>query len=482
MRGIDGATRLDRRACASGRCQSSTLTRILVLAAFAGACHDPPASAPQATLRSTPSAKPGRALTIATEAEVYVLERGSGALRIVDRTTFALLATLPVGASPTTLAVSPDRTRVYATVTGAVNDDTPGRVAEIDVGARSLAASIPVGDSPWGIVVTPDGRYAYVSDVGDHVIHVVHLGDRAVVQTIAHPSLDTPQGMALTPDGAYLYVANVAFLREPSAPQNVTVIRTSDNTVVETIDLSGQVAQFGPWDVTMMPDGRSAYTNDGDNGEHVFVINTDATASGVNSVTASIGLPSGMWGPRGMESGITPRGERVFAALMESDQVAVIDPTTNAIAHSISTGPGSAPWRSRLSPDGTLWISLRDAGTVLVVDAGTYAEITRISGLSRPADIVFVTPLGATEHVALLDRLIVSTYDAGYLHLGQARALRETLAQASRLMARDEVAAISVLSAFQRQVEGLMRHALPPAEGQKLIAEAGRLIETILAT
>ena len=142
-----------------------------------------------------------------------------------------------------------------------------------------------------------------------------------------------------------------------------------------------------------LPNGHRAYTNDGDNGEFVFAIDTRPSSPSFNQVTdvIPIGQPGdGINGPRGMESGATPLGVRVYSALAESGEVVVINPATNQVEARISTGL-FFPWRVRLNRSGTqLYVSLRDANEVLVFDTETNQEIARIPGFSRPADIAFV--------------------------------------------------------------------------------------------
>ncbi len=151
-------------------------------------------------------------------------------------------------------------------------------------------------------------------------------------------------------------------------------------------------------DVTTLPFGQKAYTSDGDDGEFVYEIDTDPSSLTFNQVTAAIRIGENQNGPRGMESGETPLGVRVYAALAESDEVVVIDPATNQIVARVPTGSGSEPRFVRLNPDGTqLWVSLHRADDVLVFETTNYTEIARIPGFDRPADIVFVPELVDTD-------------------------------------------------------------------------------------
>jgi len=272
------------------------------------------------------------------------------------------------------LAITPDGQFLYAPVSGF------DQIHVIEVATLSVVETIPTGDGPRGIVITPDGNFAYVSHRNENTVQVLDLSTNTFVQTISSPFFDTPRGIAITPDGSHVYVANVF--------SELTVIETASNTVVAEVDIP---APFGPWDVTTLPFGQKAYTGGGDNGEFVFEIDTDPSSLTFNQVTAAIRIGENQNGPRGMESGETPLGVRVYAALAESDEVVVIDPATNQIVARVPTGSGSEPRFVRLNPDGTqLWVSLHRDDEVLVFETTNYNEIARIPGFDRPADIVFV--------------------------------------------------------------------------------------------
>ena len=77
-------------------------------------------------------------------------------ISVIDVETRTVVATIPVGTNPITVAQSPDGRRLYVTDRG---DD---RVSVIDTIARAVVATIPTGERPVGIVVHPDGSRAYV--------------------------------------------------------------------------------------------------------------------------------------------------------------------------------------------------------------------------------------------------------------------------------------------------------------------------------
>jgi YVTN family beta-propeller protein len=70
-------------------------------------------------------------------------------------------------------------------------------------------------------------------------VSVIRTSDNTVVATVAVG--DNPLGVAVTPDGAFAYVTN-------AVSDNVSVIRTSDNTVVASVAVGD-----GPFGVAITP-------------------------------------------------------------------------------------------------------------------------------------------------------------------------------------------------------------------------------------
>jgi len=262
----------------------------------------------------------GLAATATAQELAFVVNRGNfwnpgTTVTVFDSTTFTELTTIEVGEFPTELAVTPDYAFLYVTVTG---EDA---VAVVSVADLTVVEKIPVPGGPLGIAIMPDGSHAYVTNRNDHTVSVIRLSDNTVVETITGPDptvsgddyfLDTPHGIAITPDGRYAYVANVSFDRDPGSYPSLTVISTADNMVVATPDCCGVALNFsatgwGPWDVTIVPDGKTAYTNSGDVGEELYAVDTDPESPTWNEMLAI--LPASATpesGPRGMESGEPP--------------------------------------------------------------------------------------------------------------------------------------------------------------------------------
>jgi YVTN family beta-propeller protein len=85
----------------------------------------------------------------------------------------------------------------------------------------------------------------YVANYEADTVSVIQTSDNTVVDTVSVG--DFPVGVSVTPDGSHVYVVNMN-------DDTVSVIRTSDNTVVDTV-YTGEV----PWGVAVSPDGSRVY-------------------------------------------------------------------------------------------------------------------------------------------------------------------------------------------------------------------------------
>jgi YVTN family beta-propeller protein len=105
-------------------------------------------------------------------------------------------------------------------------------------------------DSAFGVALTPDGRRAYVTHFGG-VVSVVDLVNRKLLHKIAVGT--HPQGISITSDGRRAYVAN-------NQSDNVSVIDTATDTVVDTIPVGRAPVAFGQFIGPIGPSGSSLPT------------------------------------------------------------------------------------------------------------------------------------------------------------------------------------------------------------------------------
>ena len=301
----------------------------------------------------------------------------------------AVVATVPVGSTPTRIVLSSDATRAYVTNQGA------NSVSVIDTASHAVAATIPVGASPSAIAVTPNGDWLYILTSGG-VVQVVDTVLRSVVANI--PTAGTAAGdIAITADGSKVYIA--------AGP--VTVVDTATNTVVETF--SG-----GSTGIELSPDGSRAYVTRMLTifGGGLDVIDTSSKAS---VAFVNLGVPG--------QLAIAPDGSRLYAAIeaqwvdtgygagfFPGRIVAVIDPRSNTQVASIDLGATGPNWTQQntpkavaITPDKRLvYIAVPRLAYVAVADVNTNS-VTATVPVVNPGALAANAPSGGPIVPFLID-------------------------------------------------------------------------------
>ena len=112
---------------------------------------------------------------------------------------------------------------------------------------NQLLATIPVGAQPRRVAITPDGRHAYVTleEVdADGILGGVVVIDTQTNTVSATITLGRPSGVVIAPDGQRAYVPNFDGSHGRGV---VSVIATDTNTVIESITVSGPGAARRAW-------------------------------------------------------------------------------------------------------------------------------------------------------------------------------------------------------------------------------------------
>jgi len=178
----------------------------------------------------------------------------------------------------------------------------------------NVTETLYVGSNPWGICSLPSGEYVYVTNRGDDNVSVIRTSDNTITATVNVG--DIPYGICSLPSGEYLYVTNCG-------SDNVSVIRTSDNTVTTTIPAGDR-----PVGICTLPSGEYLYVTNRDD-DNVSLIRTSD-----NTVVATVDV------------GITPyrictlpSGDYVYVTNWNSNTVSVIRTSDNSVVKTIDTFP-----------------------------------------------------------------------------------------------------------------------------------------------
>ena len=211
-------------------------------------------------------------------------------------------------------------------------------------------------------------------------------------------------GIAVSPDGTTLYVTS-------SVTDTLTVIRTSDFTVTDTIPMGP-----GPDNLAFTPDGTKAYVADQvDNA--VYVIDTA-------SVTVSVVIPV-PGGSLVRNICVAPNGQFAYASSTGSNIVTVIDTQTDTVIDTITVG--DSPRNISFTPDGAFaYVPNGTSNDVSVIRTSDHTVVDTIpTGQDNPNGVditpdgrfVYVTAI-FSDDVAVIrtsDNLVIDTISGGKL-------------------------------------------------------------------
>ena len=105
---------------------------------------------------------------------VFVSNERSGDVTVIDGGTDAVVASIPVGKRPRGIHGTPDRTRVFVTLSGsprrapgvdenrAPADKTADGLGVIDPVTRKLIDRWHVGSDPEQFAISKDGKFAFI--------------------------------------------------------------------------------------------------------------------------------------------------------------------------------------------------------------------------------------------------------------------------------------------------------------------------------
>lgn len=113
----------------------------------------------------------------------------------------------------------------------------PGAVWIINASSNAVVAKVPVGMHPAHVVVSPDGRVAYITNGGDNnSVSVIDTSVQHVVATFAVGQF--PHELRISPDGKQVWIANFK-------GGTVSVIDTASQKEIAQVPAGKWPAQVG---------------------------------------------------------------------------------------------------------------------------------------------------------------------------------------------------------------------------------------------
>jgi serine/threonine-protein kinase len=272
----------------------------------------------------------------------YIAHRAEGVVTVLDTTSNAVTATIPIPAGPPQFVTfSPDGRVAYVTIYNA--DYTYNAVAFVETSSNTVTATVEVGLRPFAPSTSPDGALLYVPLHDEGRVEVL---DTATAEEVdSYEVVANPHWIALNEDGTIGYTAN------------------HESGVVSVLDLTdgGRV-------ITTVPVGQAPHSIEvSPDGTRVSVVNFESSTVSVidtatNAVVATIPV-----GERPQDLTYAPDGQHFYTANVDGDTVSVVDTATNQVTATIPTGDG--PTSISVTPDGRrAYVTNLNDATVRILD------------------------------------------------------------------------------------------------------------------
>ncbi|MEM7023637.1 MAG: beta-propeller fold lactonase family protein [Pseudomonadota bacterium] len=257
----------------------------------------------------------------APERYVFVPNRGSADVAVIDTQTDTVLTRIAVGRVPHQVAVSDVTGQMIASNTA---DDT---ISIIDLSTLE-ATTLPLDHEPEHMELDPSGRLLAVGNIAAGTVSLVALDAPREIARV--DGLFSPHNLTFSPDGSRLYVANLG-------ADHVSVVD------VAKAQVTGEIRVAEPLAVASAEQ------------------QADEEFQGIINVTR------------------TPDGRLGFAAHGEGDRLAVLDLRTGETKANLELG--SLPWRAYSTADGRYMLVPNNGDrTLSVVSTSNLEEVARLPG------------------------------------------------------------------------------------------------------
>ncbi len=295
---------------------------------------------------------------------VYVPNRQTNNVTVIDPTTMKIIAVVHTGSNPQHVVPSYDMSRLWV-VNNSEGDPALGSLTPIDPRTGSFGPSIQV-DDPYNMYFTPDGAYAIVVA---EALHRLDFRDPVTMQlrfSVPTPTCLGINHMDFSADGSYL----IATCEDA---HRLVKVAWQQRVVEGTLDLGAGAL---PQDIRLGPNGRTFYVADMLGNRLVLV------DGGTFRVTGTIDLAAtGGYGAHGLYPSRDARSLYV-ANLGSADRgtapphgrgsVSVVDFATNRVVANWPVPGGGSPDMGGVSADGAeLWLSGRYDNEVYVFNTAT---------------------------------------------------------------------------------------------------------------
>ena len=267
-------------------------------------------------------------------------------------------------------------------------------LAIVDPASGTVLGRVPTGRDPHEVTASPDGRLAFVSSMVDG-ISVIDLEAQEEIRRV-----------------------------DPGPGSRTHDVLFADDKVYFTIEGYKSIGRYDP-----SADAIDWTLGIGQDGTHMLVLDQDTDTMfmpnvGSNTVTMVEGITAGpaasaltvipVPGERPEGIDLSPDGRELWTATRNDGGVSIIDVASRSVVETLDLGMQDAN-RLKFTPDGRVLIIDGEAASLVVMDAASRTEITRVSvGSADTGDgAVLVAPDGARAFLGLraADRVAVVDLD-----------------------------------------------------------------------
>ena len=253
---------------------------------------------------------------------IYVPNRSSSDVAVIDHATQRLIARIEVGKVPHQVAVSDRLGKLVASNTA---DNT---VSIIDLATLRTEATLTLDHEPEHMELSPNGLVLAVGNIGAGTVSLISLEEAREVARV--DGLFEPHNLTFSADGSLLYVANLG-------AEHVSVVDVAAARVVNEIPVAEPTAL--------------AAKGSGTSEEYQGIINVTRT----------------------------PDGRLGFAAHGEGNVMAVIDLRSQRKIKSLELG--ELPWRAYSTADGRFMLVPNNGdATVSVISTSSLEVVATLPG------------------------------------------------------------------------------------------------------
>jgi len=291
-------------------------------------------------------------------ARVYVPNRQSNDVAVIDPATFKVIERFPVGVNPQHVVPSWDLKTLW--VNNNAEHRTDGSVTPIDPTTGKPGKSIAV-DDPYNMYFTPDGSAAIVVAEAHKRLDFRDPHTMALKYSIGTPKCAGINHADFSINGRY-----AIFTCEFSG--TLAKIDWVDKKVLGYLKLSRGGM---PQDVRISPDGKVFYVADM-KADGVFLVDGDKFAE-IGFLKTGVGT-HGLYPSRdATQLYVSNRGSnKVFGPPRGKGSISIIDFATRKVFKTWPMPEGGSPDMGNVSADGkTLWLSGRFDNVVYAIDTAT---------------------------------------------------------------------------------------------------------------